>query len=231
LRVLPWREAGRLKSSRRCSGFGPVGCQYRTLSLLRVGGTGGDDVVVPGGGFLGRELLAVRGPLRPHPRHFLLSDARVYEPRIRARLGTADRLLCSDPPLFHTACLALIHTHIAVRGPLRPHPRHLLLHQTSSAFIHTKKQKSRSLKYEPASEPLHRWDLGVVGGPLRPTLSVRRCRGWWLEQLLRRTVKRFRGGLVFKAHRRLYYSTLGLRVIKKKTISTQRTTQRFRESP
>jgi len=28
-------------------------------------------------------------------------------------------------------------------------------------------------------------------------------------------VQRFRGGLVFKAHRRLYHSTLGLRVIKK----------------
>jgi len=30
-----------------------------------------------------------------------------------------------------------------------------------------------------------------------------------------RNVKRFRGGLVSKAHRRLYHSTLGLRVIKK----------------
>ena len=29
-------------------------------------------------------------------------------------------------------------------------------------------------------------------------------------------MKRFRGGLVFKAHRLLYRSTLGLRVIKKK---------------
>jgi len=29
-------------------------------------------------------------------------------------------------------------------------------------------------------------------------------------------VKRFRGGLVFKAHRLLYHSTLSLRVIKKK---------------
>jgi len=28
-------------------------------------------------------------------------------------------------------------------------------------------------------------------------------------------VKRFRGGLVFKAHRLVYHSTLGLRVIKK----------------
>ena len=35
-------------------------------------------------------------------------------------------------------------------------------------------------------------------------------------QLLHRNVKRFRGGLVFKAHRLLYHSTLGLRVIKKK---------------
>jgi len=33
---------------------------------------------------------------------------------------------------------------------------------------------------------------------------------------LRRNVKRFRGGLVVKAHRLLYRSTLGLRVIKKK---------------
>ena len=31
-----------------------------------------------------------------------------------------------------------------------------------------------------------------------------------------RNVQRFRGGLVFKAHRLLYHSTLGLRVIKKK---------------
>jgi len=36
------------------------------------------------------------------------------------------------------------------------------------------------------------------------------------EQLLSRNVERFRGGLVFKAHRLLYYSTLGTRVIKKK---------------
>ena len=31
-----------------------------------------------------------------------------------------------------------------------------------------------------------------------------------------RNVKWFRGGLVFKAHRLVYHSTLGLRVIKKK---------------
>jgi len=40
-----------------------------------------------------------------------------------------------------------------------------------------------------------------------------------LSQLLYRNVKRFRGGLVFKAHSLLYYSTVGLREIKKKTPS------------
>ena len=35
-------------------------------------------------------------------------------------------------------------------------------------------------------------------------------------QLLRRNVMRCRGGLVFKAHRLVYHSTLGSRVIKKK---------------
>jgi len=39
-----------------------------------------------------------------------------------------------------------------------------------------------------------------------------------VEDLLRRNVKRFRGGLVFEAHRLLYHSTLGLRVIKKKKV-------------
>ena len=34
--------------------------------------------------------------------------------------------------------------------------------------------------------------------------------------MLHRNVQRFRGGLVFKAHRLLYHSTLGLRVKKKK---------------
>ena len=36
------------------------------------------------------------------------------------------------------------------------------------------------------------------------------------EQVLRRVVLRFRGGLVFQAQRMLYHSTLGSRVIKKK---------------
>jgi len=35
-------------------------------------------------------------------------------------------------------------------------------------------------------------------------------------------VQRFRGGLVFKAHRLVYHSTLGLRVIKKKKTDLRR---------
>jgi len=47
---------------------------------------------------------------------------------------------------------------------------------------------------------------------------------WLLKRLVAKkvigiplsNVKRFRGGLVFKAHRLVYHSTLGWRVIKKK---------------
>jgi len=41
-------------------------------------------------------------------------------------------------------------------------------------------------------------------------------RGGLVWPLMTRAVKRFRGGLVLKAHRLLYHSTLDLRVIKKK---------------
>ena len=44
---------------------------------------------------------------------------------------------------------------------------------------------------------------------------------------LHRNVLWYRGGLVFKAHRRMYHSTLGLRVIKKKT---RRPARRGRQS-
>jgi len=52
------------------------------------------------------------------------------------------------------------------------------------------------------------------------------------EQLLRRNMYRFRGGLVFKAHRLVYHSTLGLRVIKKKMnlLSCEMSFMQFRES-
>jgi len=64
-------------------------------------------------------------------------------------------------------------------------------------------QESMSLKYEPVSEPetrnvphQHHNHGFRVSSPPNPQT-------------------RFRGGLVAKAHRRLYHSTLGLRVIKR----------------
>ena len=50
--------------------------------------------------------------------------------------------------------------------------------------------------------------------------GVKRHNSHYPEQLLRRNVKLFRAGLVFKAHRLLYHSTLGLSVIKKKKKKT-----------
>ena len=49
----------------------------------------------------------------------------------------------------------------------------------------------------------------------KPILSS--C-GWLVERC--RNVQRFRSGLVFKAHRIVYHSTLGLRVIRKKKKNT-----------
>ena len=46
----------------------------------------------------------------------------------------------------------------------------------------------------------------------------------------RRNVQRFRGGLVFEAHRLLYHSILGLRVINKKKIRRREST-RGRRAP
>ena len=42
------------------------------------------------------------------------------------------------------------------------------------------------------------------------------CVGGRVRQQLDKNVQRFRGGIVFKAHRLLYHSTEGLRVIKRK---------------
>jgi len=41
-------------------------------------------------------------------------------------------------------------------------------------------------------------------------------------ELISRNVKRFRGGLVFKAHRLVHHSIPGLRAIKKKRVGTPR---------
>jgi len=51
------------------------------------------------------------------------------------------------------------------------------------------------------------------------TLSSKKISWVTVLHLADRNVQRFRGGLAFKAHRLLYHSTLGLRVIKKKRRS------------
>ena len=58
-----------------------------------------------------------------------------------------------------------------------------------------------------------------VGFDLGAELGVHSgFRGWGLG----RNVKRFRGGLACQAHRLLYHSTLGSRVIKKKKVGVNR---------
>jgi len=64
------------------------------------------------------------------------------------------------------------------------------------------------------------WHPGLPGRPLVTFGLVPSARG---PHLLHRNVQRFRGGLVCKAHRLLYHSTLGLRVIKKKRRSASTT--------
>ena len=69
-----------------------------------------------------------------------------------------------------------------------------------------------SLKYEPASEPLNRIRWQVCAEVLWDASMKREKR----EMLLLFSGDAARGGLVFTAHRLVYHSTLGFRVIKKK---------------
>jgi len=50
----------------------------------------------------------------------------------------------------------------------------------------------------------------------RQVAGTRESRYGYLTQATNRNGKRFRGGLVFKAHRLVYYSTQGSRVMKKR---------------
>ena len=59
------------------------------------------------------------------------------------------------------------------------------------------------------------WCWAGLGDIVTPPHSAR-CRPVTMCASPRRNAKRFRGGLVFKAHRWLYHSTLGSRVMKKK---------------
>jgi len=90
-------------------------------------------------------------PLVTAPRRSLslkLSDTKVYEPQIRARLGTASHF-CEVVLKLRAvpSCADLVQLSIE-RSPSTPSSD-----RGPSAKGHI--QKSMSLKYEPASEPLH----------------------------------------------------------------------------
>ena len=66
--------------------------------------------------------------------------------------------------------------------------------------------------YNKSSTINHQRYMSLCYTPVqRDSLRIKRLHG-----VHRRNVKRFRGGLVFKADRLLYHSSLGLKVIKKK---------------
>ena len=73
-----------------------------------------------------------------------------------------------------------------------------------------------AVSYERLHRAGPRSACAVQGSGAGEILGQLGLRGTGVNQLLHRNVQRFRGGLVFKAHRHLYHSTLGLRVIKKK---------------
>jgi len=71
------------------------------------------------------------------------------------------------------------------------------------------------------------WGLGVTGFEVKVEVRGLGCGvpgsrfqvsgfDFWMQGLIPGSVGLFRGGLVFKAHRLLYHSTLGLRIIKKR---------------
>ena len=70
------------------------------------------------------------------------------------------------------------------------------------------------------------WDLWVEGSRAHCSVFGVEGEGPGFRVLLRRNAKRFREGLVFKAHRLVHHSTLGLRVTKenkKKNFRVERT--------
>ena len=101
-----------------------------------------------------------------------LSDTRVYEPQIRARLGTTGSN--PAPSTLHPAPYTL-HPKPQTPNPPPLNPRKGLscrhvpsMRQPSEAsrrsqLIYTSR-KSMSLKYEPSSEPLHRSHLRTRSG-------------------------------------------------------------------
>ena len=142
-------------------------------------------------------------PVPPNPSlHYCslsleLSDTQVYEPEIRALLGTPSNF-CDVVPLPPPSTSIGRQARHSARPPTPLDIVHWIPINTQSpccfsvAFSHATRGGSRDIAL--GSDSLNR---------LHPSL-------------LRRNVKLFRGGLTFKAHRLVHHSTLGWRLIKKK---------------
>ena len=98
------------------------------------------------------------------------------------------------------------HGHAARRGPGHVHTRHPPPEVKSLPRARGRVPVGDILVLRPPRVALDR----------AVSYSRRAWGGCGLDQLLYRNVQRFRGGLVFKAHRLLYHSAPGLRVIKEK---------------
>ena len=101
----------------------------------------------------------------------------------------------------------------AAAARLMAHPLRQLLRSSAPTLSHARPSSASGVfgGLNPKGGCKEAWGMRGMcsAAPIPPLI-----RG--ADQLLRRNVHRFRGGLVFKAHRRVYHSTLGSRVIKKK---------------
>jgi len=170
---------------------------FAEISLSRAA-AGGEDVASLGGGEAGTLIH------------------KVYEPSIPARLGTAAHHLPRQQPKAQTS-MRLKYWKSRSRASRAPLLGPGCLWEEEKQVLH---HKSMSLKYEPASEPLHISTAKRPGIALVPAPAGDSCAqgGVFVFKAHRPVLKggcsppttRFRGGLEFKAHRLVYHSTLRL---------------------
>jgi len=111
------------------------------------------------------------------------------------------------------------------RSPPHHYPSPVPPPARGNRFRLSQSTKRALLPSQPINHAMTRLSRSINPSPVSANPSMKhaaphRCASSGHRQqhqaLLHRNVQRFRGGLVFKAHRFLYHSTLGLRVMKKK---------------
>ena len=95
----------------------------------------------------------------------------------------------------------------------------------AAVYIYKKKRIHTYTKYLKAVEVLmrphqHKWCSVSIARSRTAQFPIQ-------GQLLRRKVKRFQGGLMFKAHRLVYHSNLGWRVMNDNKLKRSRTLRRL----